>query len=460
MTEGMNRKYEVKTNRRGEFIQIGLQPGVYKVTASKDGMSQAFDQQIGLDMAEVNFTLKPGSKADVVRRGSKKAEAKNAAIAGRPSTRASGSSNAGQLRRGDRQVQRGRRGAPEMRRVLLQHRRVQLRARRTTTQAEAAYKKAIEVDPNYVEAVYRAGDALQRSRRSSRKRQRDERARRASIGAPAAAAVSAERSTTRGSIAWNAQQLPRGAGDSSTRRSRPTRSYADATSCSGMVYINLGKLPEAVTEFETYLKLAPTGPNAKEAQTQLRRAQVVPKVAPEPEQRERCAAPRPLIKLPPDIVSPQPRGRPLADRGGCEACRPSPSDVTLVAVSKTFGADQVRAAYAAGQRDFGENKVQEGAAEDRRNVRYSRCPVAPDRPSAVEQSTQGRRRVRMHPFRRLDRPAEAVGRGRRRAGHEPRGAGAGGPGRRNHEVRAPAKTSVEAILREALERAGGPTRSA
>ena len=31
----------------------------------------------------------------------------------------------------------------------------------------------------------------------------------------------------------------------------------------------------------------------------------------------------------------------------------------LVAVSKTFSADHVRAAYAAGQRDFGENKVQE-----------------------------------------------------------------------------------------------------
>ena len=34
--------------------------------------------------------------------------------------------------------------------------------------------------------------------------------------------------------------------------------------------------------------------------------------------------------------------------------------MTLVAVSKTFGADRVREAYAAGQRDFGENKVQEG----------------------------------------------------------------------------------------------------
>ena len=38
----------------------------------------------------------------------------------------------------------------------------------------------------------------------------------------------------------------------------------------------------------------------------------------------------------------------------------SPSDVTLVAVSKTFGVEKVREAWHAGQREFGENKVQEG----------------------------------------------------------------------------------------------------
>jgi PLP dependent protein len=36
-----------------------------------------------------------------------------------------------------------------------------------------------------------------------------------------------------------------------------------------------------------------------------------------------------------------------------------PGAITLVAVSKTFGADRVREAWEAGQRDFGENKVQE-----------------------------------------------------------------------------------------------------
>jgi PLP dependent protein len=37
--------------------------------------------------------------------------------------------------------------------------------------------------------------------------------------------------------------------------------------------------------------------------------------------------------------------------------------VRLLAVSKTFPADAVRAVYAAGQRAFGENHVQEGAAK-------------------------------------------------------------------------------------------------
>ena len=53
----------------------------------------------------------------------------------------------------------------------------------------------------------------------------------------------------------------------------------------------------------------------------------------------------------------------------------SPAEVMLVAVSKTFGIEHVRAAYAAGQRVFGENKVQEGlqkigAAADTAGVRW------------------------------------------------------------------------------------------
>ncbi len=44
----------------------------------------------------------------------------------------------------------------------------------------------------------------------------------------------------------------------------------------------------------------------------------------------------------------------------CADCGRNPNEVALLAVSKTFGADAVREAYGAGQRQFGENYVQEG----------------------------------------------------------------------------------------------------
>jgi pyridoxal phosphate enzyme (YggS family) len=47
----------------------------------------------------------------------------------------------------------------------------------------------------------------------------------------------------------------------------------------------------------------------------------------------------------------------------CAAHRRDPRDIVLVAVSKTFPPDAVRAAHAAAQRDFGENQVQEAAAK-------------------------------------------------------------------------------------------------
>ena len=59
-TDGMGRKFKVQTNRRGEYIQIGLPPGQYRISASKDNLSDSHEQRIGLDAAEVNLTLRPG----------------------------------------------------------------------------------------------------------------------------------------------------------------------------------------------------------------------------------------------------------------------------------------------------------------------------------------------------------------------------------------------------------------
>ena len=54
------RKAEVKTNKKGEYIQIGLFPGDYKVTVEKGGMSISMDTRVGLgDPTQMDISLKP-----------------------------------------------------------------------------------------------------------------------------------------------------------------------------------------------------------------------------------------------------------------------------------------------------------------------------------------------------------------------------------------------------------------
>ena len=46
---GITRKFEVKTNKKGEYMQVGMQPGPYRLTASKDGyQSVAIEVRIAL----------------------------------------------------------------------------------------------------------------------------------------------------------------------------------------------------------------------------------------------------------------------------------------------------------------------------------------------------------------------------------------------------------------------------
>src|SRR6516225_11757457 len=41
MAAGTSRHFETKSNKKGEFVQIGLPPGDYKVVAEKDKVSSA-----------------------------------------------------------------------------------------------------------------------------------------------------------------------------------------------------------------------------------------------------------------------------------------------------------------------------------------------------------------------------------------------------------------------------------
>ena len=45
-TEAASRRIETKTNSKGEFLQVGLPSGAYKVTATKDKLTQSLQAQI------------------------------------------------------------------------------------------------------------------------------------------------------------------------------------------------------------------------------------------------------------------------------------------------------------------------------------------------------------------------------------------------------------------------------
>src|SRR5690606_13733586 len=112
-----------------------------------------------------------------------------------------------------------------------------------------------------------------------------------------------------------------------------------------MTFINEGNVAEAVKALEQYLTLAPNGPNAQMAKDML----------PEPKKMMEVPAPADNAAT---LGSVRRRIAAAAQR----ANRP-PSDITLIAVSKTFSADDVRAATVVGHLAFGENRVQEAEAK-------------------------------------------------------------------------------------------------
>ncbi len=146
-TERQTRKFETKTDKKGEFIQIGLQSAGYKVTAEKDKLASR-PRNTRVSQRATGRTCGSSSAAargDDPTAAAKTAELQKAFDEGvAPSTRR-------QARRGDREVQQGARGQPQVPRLLQQHR-LRYAQKKDYDKAEEAYKKAIEVKPDDAEA--------------------------------------------------------------------------------------------------------------------------------------------------------------------------------------------------------------------------------------------------------------------------------------------------------------------
>jgi Tfp pilus assembly protein PilF len=78
---GITRKFDTKTNKKGEFTQVGLQPGPYKITANKEGYQGAFiDVRISLGEPTQIPDLKIVSKAVAQAAAASEADKAGAAL--------------------------------------------------------------------------------------------------------------------------------------------------------------------------------------------------------------------------------------------------------------------------------------------------------------------------------------------------------------------------------------------
>lgn len=261
-----NSKFTVKS-KKGEFMQIGLPPGNYTVTAEKDGLKQTTNVRVGLDMAEVTVTLRPGGSggAPMTKEEAAKQQAK---MEGLKAAFAEGAalSNAGKY---DEAVAKFNQVIAEVPKCTECYVNIgaTLAQKKDYAGAEAAYKKALELDPNSAESYFGLAAIYNDQKKFTEAQAMSaEASKRAGAGAASGAPANADTLYNQGVIAWNANDFAK-AQEHFAAAAAANPNHAEAHFMLGRTNLNLGKLPEAAKEFETYLKIAPNGPNAKEAQT-------------------------------------------------------------------------------------------------------------------------------------------------------------------------------------------------
>jgi Flp pilus assembly protein TadD len=256
--EGVTRKFEVKTDRRGEFIQIGLQPGAYKVTATHEkfgAQSQPARVRLG-QTAEANFVMAPGSGTADPAAVAKAAELKKVFEEGVVASRANNH---------DLAIEKFQAAAeliPNCYDCYYNIGYAHLQ-KKSEKDAEAAWLKSIEMKGDYVEALNALATLYNNQKRFDEA---------AAMGAKAAGAGggggNADAIYNQGIILWNQGKIPE-AKEKFEEAIQANPDHPEANFQLGMAQLNEGKIPEAITSFEKYLQLAPTGQFADQAKAML-----------------------------------------------------------------------------------------------------------------------------------------------------------------------------------------------
>jgi tetratricopeptide (TPR) repeat protein len=257
--DGVTRKFEVKSDRRGEFIQIGLPPGNYTVTATHEKLgSQTAKVRVSLSKpVEANFAFVPGASGPSAADVAKAKELKQIFEEGVAASKASNH---------DLAIQKFTAAAGMMPSCYDCYYNIGYAylQKKDDKQAEANWVKALEMKPDYPEALNALATLYNNQKRFDEA---------AAMGAKAAAAgggggSSADAIYNQGIILWNQGKIPEAkAKFEEALKANP--SHPESNFQYGMALLNEGKVPEAVTSFEKYLSLAPDGQFAGQAKAML-----------------------------------------------------------------------------------------------------------------------------------------------------------------------------------------------
>jgi tetratricopeptide (TPR) repeat protein len=247
---GGTRKLSTKTDKRGEFIQLLTESGRYRVTAT--------DEKVGTAQTELAVRLGQTSEANLVLV---------------PSTAANNDAKAAELKKTfEEGVTASRAGNHDAAIAKFQaalvlspncfdclyNIGVAYLAKKDDKQAEETWKKALEVKPDYAEALNALSTMYNNQKRF------DEASAMSARAAAAGGGGSADATFNQGIILWNQGKIAEAkAKFEETIKANPA--HADAHYQLGMALLNEGKLPDAVAAFESYVKLDPSGQYATQA---------------------------------------------------------------------------------------------------------------------------------------------------------------------------------------------------
>jgi cytochrome c-type biogenesis protein CcmH/NrfG len=246
---GVTRKFDTKTNKKGEFTQVGLTPGVYRITATKEGYQGMFiDTRVSLGEPVQIPDLKIVTKAAAQAAAGGEQEKANAALR-ELFAKANQLSQEGKT---DEAIAAYTEVLAKNPQVAEAHYNIgYLRGQKKDwPAAEAAYLKALEVRPGYGEAISALARVYQDSGQPDK--------------ATALLAKAAAENPKDAKVQFNLGVFYLNAGRSE-EASAAFQKALEADPTNAEVYYYLGtlavgqaKTPDAIAHLEKYLSMNPT----------------------------------------------------------------------------------------------------------------------------------------------------------------------------------------------------------